>query len=145
MLTYCRKCALIINNKQEESKCKACDIPMEAVPKEYLTSSGLMFLSQDARKEFENMIKNNEEFDNDANLNRDAVIASKEAEHKAEVEKKVAEYNQTRFKRQCPVCHSEQISKISNVGKFVKVSAFGILGAGDIGKQYKFNSCGYRY
>lgn len=118
---------------------------MDIVPSEYLTASGMMFVSQTSRKEFEESIKQSAEFDPQANLERDDIIQQKKIEHEAQIEEKVIEYNQNRVKFSCPICHSENISKISNVGKFVKVSAFGILGAGDIGKKYKCKSCGYRF
>jgi len=145
MFVYCKKCGLITKQKQAQETCPACEISMDVVPSEYLTATGTMFASQESRKAFEELIKQNEEFDPQASLKRDNIINQKEIERKAEIEEKVAEYNQTRFKFTCPVCHSENLSKISNVGKFVKVSALGILGAGDIGKKYKCNACGYRF
>lgn len=45
----------------------------------------------------------------------------------------------------CPICGSSRLTKISAVTKAAKVSAFGILGAGDIGKTYKCNNCGARF
>ena len=145
MFVYCKRCGLITKQKQAHDICPACEIPMDVVPSTYLTTSGMMFASQALRKEFEESIKENEEFDPQASLERDSIISKKEIEHKAEIEGKVAEYNQNRIKFTCPICHSENISKISNVGKIVKVGALGILGAGDIGKKYRCNSCGYRY
>lgn len=145
MFVYCKRCGLITKQKNKQDLCPACEIPMEAVPGEYLTSSGMMFSSQQLRKEFEESIKLGEDFDVQASVERDEKIAQKEISHKAEIEEKVSEYNKNRIKFTCPVCHSENLSKISNVGKLVKVSAFGILGAGDIGKKYKCNACGYRF
>lgn len=145
MFVYCKKCGLIIKQKQLQDICPACEIPMHAVPSEYLTASGMMFASHMLRKEFEELIKQNDDFDVQASLERDSIINEKNAERNAEIAEKVAEYNQNRVKFICPVCHSENLSKISNVGKIVKVSALGILGAGDIGKKYKCNSCGYRF
>ncbi len=145
MFVYCKRCGLISKQKGTQDVCPACEIPMEAVPNQYLSPSGMMFASQALRKEFEESIKQNDDFDVQANLNRNSVIEEKQIKHKAEIEKKVAEYNQNRVKFTCPICHSENLSKISNVGKFVKVSALGILGAGDIGKKYRCNSCGYRF
>ena len=118
---------------------------MDVVPSKYLTASGMMFASPTAKKEFEELIKQNKEFNIQSNLERDSIIRQKEFEHKDQIAEKVAEYNRKRIKVFCPICHSELISKISNVGKFVKVSTLGILGAGDIGKKYRCNSCGYRF
>ena len=145
MFVYCKKCGLIVKQKSENDVCPACEIAMEVVPSAYLSPTGMMFGSQELRKEFEELIRQNEEFDSQASLQRDDIISTKETEHKAEVDRKVAEYNQNRFKFTCPICHSERLSKISNLGKVVKVGAFGILGAGDIGKKYRCNSCGYRF
>ena len=145
MFVYCPKCGLIQNTKKESEICKACDIHMEIVPKEYLTKSGFMFVSQEKRAEFESLIKKGEEYDEVANLEREEIIKSINTAHDAEIAKKVEEYNQNRVKIQCPICKSESVEKISNVGKVVKVGVFGILGAGDIGKKYRCKSCGYRY
>lgn len=145
MFVYCKKCGLISKQKQESDICPACEVPMESVPDTYLSKSGMMFASQTLRNEFEELIKQNEEFDSEAYLNRDAVMKQKESEREAEIAKKVAKYNAERIKFTCPICHSENLSEISNIGKVVKVGVFGILGAGDIGKKYKCNSCGYRF
>ncbi len=144
MFVYCKKCGLIKSIKSS-CACPACDILMESVPKEYLSSSGLMFASRETRKAFEDHIKQNPEFDEEISIMRDDIINKKESQRKEQIEEKIAEYNESRIKFTCPICHSERISKISNLGKFVKVSAFGILGAGDIGKKYKCNTCGYKF
>ena len=145
MFVYCKRCGLITKQKQPQDICPACEISMEIVPSTYLTASGMMFASCESRKRFEETIKQNEAFDLQASLERDSIISRKNIEHSAEIDEKVAEYNQNRIKFMCPVCHSENLSKISNVGKIVKVSALGILGAGDIVKKYKCNSYGYRF
>lgn len=145
MFMYCKKCGLILNVKSAHSNCPACEIAMESVPSKYLTDSGFMFASQSARVEFENLIKGSDDFDENAYLQRASIIEQKEEAHKKEVEKKVEQYKSTRPQKTCPVCHSTSISKISNVGKVVKVGAFGILGAGDIGKTWKCNSCGCKF
>lgn len=92
---------------------------MTAVPKEYLSKSGFMFASQEKRKEFESVIKNGEDYDEMSNLERDAILKEKNAEHEMEIARKVNEYNNNRMKFQCPICHSEMLEKISNVGKVV--------------------------
>ena len=46
---------------------------------------------------------------------------------------------------ECPICHSKNLSKISNIGKATKIGVFGIFGAGDLGKTYKCNNCGSRF
>ena len=45
----------------------------------------------------------------------------------------------------CPSCHSTDLTKISGMKKFAKVYAFGLFGAGDIGKTWKCNNCGTRF
>lgn len=145
MFVYCEKCALITKQKQVQQLCPACELLMKEVPQKYLTSSGNMFASQALKKEFEESVKQTEVYDSNANLERDEIIDRLESEHKAKVEEKVSAYNQSRVRLTCPNCHSHNISKISNVGKIVKVGAFGILGAGDIGKKYKCDACGYKY
>lgn len=45
----------------------------------------------------------------------------------------------------CPICGSTRLTKISALTKAAKISAFGIYGAGDIGKTYKCNNCGVKF
>lgn len=45
----------------------------------------------------------------------------------------------------CPYCRSTSLTKISKTGSFLKVYAFGIFGAGDIGKTWKCNNCGSKF
>lgn len=142
---FCEKCGLICNKKTSQHPCPACATPLSVVPSEYLSPSGTMFASQELRKEFEKIIQQGDKFDQEAQLNRELILKHKDEEHKAVIEKKLEEYNESRVKFTCPICHSENLSKISNVGKIVKVGVFGILGAGDIGKKYRCNSCGYRF
>ena len=75
----------------------------------------------------------------------DRIIAQKEELHKKELEEKVQEYQASKPQKECPVCHSSSIVKISNVGKVVKVGVFGILGAGDLGKTWKCEACGCEF
>lgn len=145
MFMYCARCGLIRNVKMESAICPVCGISLKPVPGEFLTKTGLMFLSQSARTEFENRIRESAEFDEISCRQRDSIIAQKEEMHKKELEEKVQEYQTARPHKECPVCHSSSISKISNVGKIVKVGAFGILGAGDLGKTWKCEACGCKF
>jgi len=145
MFMYCARCGLIRNIKTESANCQACNIPLRPVPSEFLTKTGLMFLSQSARSEFEVKIRASEEFDNIAGIQKESIIEQKEETHKKELEEKVAEYRSAKPHKECPICHSSSLTKISNVGKIVKVGALGILGAGDIGKVWKCESCGYKF
>lgn len=145
MFVYCKRCGLIKKAKETDEQCDVCEIAMTEVPSEYLNKSGFMFVSQELRKQFEDKIRQGEEFDTEAYENRDRILKEKEQLHNEQVAQKVEEYHNNRVKIACPVCHSESLDKISNVGKVVKVGVFGILGAGDIGKKYRCNSCGYRF
>ena len=145
MFMYCKRCGLIKNFKTENTFCPACEIKLDAVPKAYLTNSGLMFISQEVKKQFEEIIKSSPDFDKEANEMSSSLIAEKEQIHKKEINEKIDDYKSKIPQKTCPVCHSTSLSKISNVGKGMKVVAFGILGAGDIGKTWKCNSCGIKF
>lgn len=145
MFLYCKCCGLIKNMKSAKTSCPACEIPLDIVPEKYLTDSGLMFASQSARESFEQLIKASEDYNEEANMQRDNIIANKDLIRKKEISDKVEIYKNTRPEKTCPVCNSTALTKISNFGKFVKVGAFGILGAGDIGKTWKCNTCGTKF
>ena len=55
------------------------------------------------------------------------------------------EAEQAAYTPKCPICGSTHLTKISALTKAAKVSALGILGAGDLGKTYKCNNCGARF
>ena len=146
MFKYCKKCAYIANIKTEGTAvCPACETELLPVPGEYLTATGFMFRSPDGKERLLDMIKQGQDFDSDSYGMRDDIIAGKASERKAQVDEMVEEYRNAEFHVTCPICRSHNVSKISNVGKVVKVGAFGILGAGDIGKIYKCRACGYRF
>lgn len=145
MFMYCARCGLIKNMKTETPCCPACDIPLKPVPSEFLTKTGLMFISQSARSEFEAMIKESSEYDENANMQSEEIIAQKEDAHKKEVAQRVQEYRDTKPQMECPVCRSTSLTKISNAGKIAKVGAFGLLGAGDLGKTWKCRACGCKF
>ena len=52
---------------------------------------------------------------------------------------------QEQFHLTCPVCGSHSVQKISTVGKYAKIGAFGILGADDLGKRWKCKVCGAKF
>ena len=146
MLMYCEKCAYIGKEKDpKKAVCHACETKLLPVPEEYLTPSGFMFVSPKAKEILEDKIKQGPNYDSDAYDNRDEIILAKEEKRKEEVQSMINDYNNASFKVTCPICKSHNVTKISNVGKVVKVGAFGILGAGDIGKTYKCKACGYRF
>lgn len=45
----------------------------------------------------------------------------------------------------CPICGSTNLSKISIIKTGMKIGAFGLLGAGDVGKTWKCNNCGSKF
>ena len=45
----------------------------------------------------------------------------------------------------CPICGSTNLQKLSGLGKGAKIAAFGLFGAGDIGKTYKCKNCGSKF
>ena len=145
MFMYCKKCCFIKNVKKINTICPACDINLEAIPKQFLTETGLMFTSQSTREEFENFVRSAPDYDENAALQREIIITQKDEIHKKEIAQKVQEYKNSRPQKSCPVCRSTSISKISNVGKIVKVSTLGILGAGDLGKTWKCEACGCKF
>lgn len=145
MFMYCKRCGLIKNEKNMESKCPACEIPLECVPSKYLTSSGLMFGSQALRNEFEELVKKSPEYVESANLEKDKIIAEKEEIREIDLQKKVEDYKNTRVEKHCPVCNSTKLSKISNIKKGAKVVAFGVFGIGDLGKTWKCGTCGHKF
>ncbi len=145
MFLYCPKCALIKNLKASDSSCEACDVPMQTVPKRFLSASGLLFASQAARKEFEAMIREDAAYDADADAQKEGILSAKAERRRQELAEKTAAYQDSRHKLVCPLCQPASLAKISNVGKVVKVGTLGILGAGDIGKTWKCKACGYRF
>lgn len=145
MFMYCKHCGFIKNVKSTKLNCPACEMTLECVPARYLTASGLLFVSQELRKEFEEKIKSSPEYNATAGMESAKIIAEKEANQQVEINKKVEEYKQTRVEKRCPVCKSTRLSKISTLGKGAKVLALGILGAGDIGKTWKCETCGHKF
>lgn len=67
--------------------------------------------------------------------------------------RKQEEFEQRRIERQealhptpkCPICGSTNLTKISVVTTAAKIYAFGIYGAGDVGKTYRCNNCGSKF
>lgn len=145
MFVFCPQCGLI-QKKNKVSVCPACECGLQDVPKEYLTEQGNLFKSQDARRIFtENVIKASESYNAELADRREDILAEKEKLHKISVNEKVKKYNETKAVFKCPVCSSGNLSKISNAGKIAKVTVFGVLGAGDLGKKWRCNSCGYKF
>lgn len=69
-----------------------------------------------------------------------------EAQSQQRVKELVAAHREAiRPTPKCPICGSTRLTKISTLTKAAKISAFGIYGAGDIGKTYKCNNCGVKF
>ena len=86
----------------------------------------------------------------DEMMDTKASLQIEEAARQAQAEKEFQEVlGNTAYTPQyvpkCPTCGSPDITKISGVTKAAKVGAFGIFGAGDIGKTYKCRNCGSKW
>lgn len=147
MFYFCSKCANIENvtAKGNQIMCKVCGSDMQPVPQEYLMASGSFFKSQESRQAFLKMIESGENYDSEIGRKKEEI--RKEAE--AREQKRIADTNekmrQEQFRMICPICGSENVHKISAIGKYAKIGAFGILGADDLGKKWKCNICGSKF
>lgn len=72
-------------------------------------------------------------------------MTEKKEKEQAEIKAKNEEMEAKEFHITCPVCGSHSVKKISAVGKYGKVYAFGLLGADTLGKTYKCNVCGVKF
>ncbi|MCQ2498679.1 MAG: hypothetical protein MJ133_06800 [Lachnospiraceae bacterium] len=150
MFYYCEQCASIenIKNANGVQKCKVCEYELKEVPSEYLMSNGSFFKSQDDRKRLLESIISGENYNSELGDNKEAIKSEKDAIEKEAITKRNEELKAEQeaiFSLECPVCHKKSVSKISNVGKIAKVYAFGLYGAGDLGKTYKCNICGCKF
>lgn len=144
MFGYCPQCGFIANTAAE--KCPVCDFGMESVPAAYLSAGGNLFASPEMRKTFiRTVIEEGAVFQPELAQNRDTILAEKEEKRQQRVQELAAEYRHTRPTHKCPVCSSNNLSKISNLGKAAKIALIGVWGAGDLGKQWRCNSCGYKF
>lgn len=147
MFCYCPKCANIknIKNFQSGQKCEICGNEVLPVPQEYLMSGGSFFKSQDDRNRLIEKIRTGTDFDTDLFVNKESIRKEKDNIAKEAIEKKNSEMKENGFKLTCPICGSHDVSKISAVGKYAKVYAFGLLGADSLGKKWKCNICGAKF
>lgn len=145
MFVYCPKCGQI-EKQSRDLYCGVCHTQLQNVPKQYLTASGNLFISQDARKLFiKEVIQTSGIYDEELALQRDAILQKNAQAHAQEVAKKVQEYQSCKPVHHCPVCGSTNLSAISTVGKIAKVSLLGVWGAGDLGKKTRCDSCGHKF
>lgn len=144
MFHFCPQCGLI--SSAEKEICPACDYALEPVPVNYLSISGNLFSSQEARNTFvREVIESGPNFQPELAQNRDMLLAEKNEVRQQRVQELLDEYKKNRPTHKCPVCSSQNLSKISNAGKIVKIAAIGVWGAGDLGKKWRCNSCGYKF
>lgn len=145
MFVYCPKCGQI-EKQSKNTDCVVCNTPLQNVPSQYLSASGNLFVSQQARRDFvKNVIEANENYDPALAQQRDSILQEKEEQHQQEVSEKVQAYKAAKPTWRCPVCGSSNLSAISAVGKVAKVSLLGVWGAGDLGKKTRCNSCGHKF
>lgn len=145
MFCYCPQCGLV-QKKKVKQNCPVCDSGMEDVPLKYLSTDRNFFQSQEARTAFVNDVISVGKFYNpELAQNREKILADKESSRNQEVSQKVEQYWETKPIHKCPVCGSTSLTTISNAGKVAKVVLIGVWGAGDLGKKWRCNSCGYKF
>ena len=144
MFNYCAQCGFI--SSTAVGKCPVCEFELENVPENYLSVNGNLFKSAEAKKFFvETVIESGMMYVPELAQQRDSILAEKNNNNQERIEKLVAEYRNTQPVHKCPVCSSHNLSKISNIGKVTKIALIGVWGAGDLGKHWRCNSCGYKF
>ena len=147
MFYYCEKCANIkkIAKGNGTDPCEVCGSPMQPVPAEYLMPNGNFFKSQDARQNFISVIQSSDTYNPEIGEKKDEVKRVIEEEKQQHIQEMNQKLEQEQFHMTCPVCGSHSVQKISTVGKYAKIGAFGILGADDLGKRWKCKVCGAKF
>ena len=148
MFYYCAKCGNIkkVTLKGNEGvSCEVCGTPMQPVPAEYLMPNGNFFKSQDARQNFISAIQSSDTYDPEIGGKKEEVKREIEEEKQQRILEMNQKMEQEQFHLTCPVCGSHSVQKISTVGKYAKIGAFGILGADDLGKRWKCKVCGAKF
>ena len=145
MFVYCPRCGNL-ERLGYSGSCPVCNHVRYFVPQEYLSKNGNLFLTQQIRTDFiHNVIEKNPEYDPELAKQRNLILQEKQQNRQLQVAQKVSEYQASRPIPKCPVCGSTSLSAISTVGKIAKIYAFGLYGAGDLGKQRRCNSCGHKF
>ena len=129
----------------EGVSCEVCGTPMQPVPAEYLMPNGNFFKSQDARQNFISAIQSSDTYDPEIGGKKEEVKREIEEEKQQRIQEMNQKMEQEQFHLTCPVCGSHSVQKISTVGKYAKIGAFGILGADDLGKRWKCKVCGAKF
>lgn len=148
MFYYCAKCGNIKKvtlKGNEGASCEVCGTPMQPVPAEYLMPNGNFFKSQDARQNFISAIQSSDTYDPEIGGKKEEVKREIEEEKQQRIQEMNQKMEQEQFHLTCPVCGSHSVQKISTVGKYAKIGAFGILGADDLGKRWKCKVCGAKF
>ena len=147
MFYYCAKCANIkkVTKVNDTVPCEVCGTPMQPVPAEYLMPNGNFFKSQEARQNFISAIQSSDTYDPEIGGKKEEVKREIEEEKQQRIQEINQKMEQEQFHLTCPVCGSHSVQKISTVGKYAKIGAFGILGADDLGKRWKCKVCGAKF
>lgn len=147
MFYYCAKCANIkkVTKGNDTVPCEVCGTSMQPVPAEYLMPNGNFFKSQDARQNFISAIQSLDTYDPEIGGKKEEVKRGIEEEKQQRIQEMNQKMEQEQFHLTCPVCGSHSVQKISTVGKYAKIGAFGILGADDLGKRWKCKVCGAKF
>lgn len=147
MFYYCAKCANIkkITKANDTEPCEVCGTTMQPVPAEYLMPNGNFFKSQDVRQNFIFAIQSSDTYDPEIGGKKEEVKRELEEEKQQRIQEMNQKMEQEQFHLTCPVCGSHSVQKISTVGKYAKIGAFGILGADDLGKRWKCKVCGAKF
>lgn len=145
MFYYCEKCGDIKKLSNDNASCEICGTLMKPVPTEYLMPNGNFFKSQDARQSFISAIQLSDTYDPEIGGKKEEVKHEIEEEKQQRIQEMNQKMEQEQFHLTCPVCGSHSVQKISTVGKYAKIGAFGILGADDLGKRWKCKVCGAKF
>lgn len=148
MFYYCAKCGNIKKAALKDNEgvsCEVCGTPMQPVPAEYLMPNGNFFKSQDARQHFISAIQSSDTYDPEVGGTKEKVKREIEEEKQQRIREMNQKMEQEQFHLTCPACGSHSVQKISTIGKYAKIGAFGILGADDLGKRWKCKVCGAKF
>lgn len=148
MFYYCEKCANIkkvAGKNNGMATCEVCGTAMKPVPDEYMMPNGNFFKSQEARQKFISVIQSSDIYDPETGGKKDEIKRAIEEEKQQHIQEMNQKLEQEQFHLTCPVCGSHSVQKISAVGKYAKIGAFGILGADDLGKRWKCKVCGAKF
>ena len=147
MLYYCKKCGRIVNlYPSDEKTCDYCSNLVIPVPNKYLDEKVSIALNDDLKEQFINeCIKCSPEFDQYLFDHRGGDMKKLREQREAELDQLEAFMEEKNRVPRCPICQSTNLSRLSSLGKALKVGIFGLYGADDFGKTYKCNHCGSKF